>query len=99
MRFSTSQTPSAQQPEGTPPIIKPTTLHVLMAFDRNDEGDLVPALEPMQMPSAHSAVMRAKLLQHQYAGVLAWSRAARPDQGEYGEPEELYRHGDVPDME
>lgn len=34
-----------------------------------------------------------------YAGVIAWSREAKPDVGEYGEPTVLFQHGEVPDME
>lgn len=34
-----------------------------------------------------------------YAGVIAWSRPAKPDVGEFGEPTVLYQSGDVPDLE
>lgn len=88
-----------QQSTGTAPVIKSTTLHVLMAFDRDDEGELRPAFEAMQMPSEHAAIMRAKLISSRHAGVIAWSRPAKPDDGEFGEPKELYRAGDVPDLE
>jgi hypothetical protein len=31
--------------------------------------------------------------------VIAWSREANPDIGEYGPPTILFQHGDVPEME
>lgn len=31
-------------------------------------------------------------------GVIAWSREAQPDVGEYGPPTTLFVSGDVPDM-
>ena len=34
-----------------------------------------------------------------YAGIFAWSRSADPSIGEYGPPDEIFRWGDVPDME
>ena len=46
-----------------------------------------------------SAVRTAKALVTKHAGVIAWSRDANLDLGDYGEPVELYRHGEVPDME
>lgn len=91
--------PRFQQSTGTAPVIKSTTLHVLMAFDRDDAGELRPAFEAMQMPSEHAAIMRAKLISSRHAGVIAWSRSAKPDEGEFGKPKELYRAGDVPNLE
>jgi hypothetical protein len=38
-------------------------------------------------------------LSGKHAGVIAWSRTAQPDIGEYGDPVELARYGEVPDME
>lgn len=49
--------------------------------------------------SEDRAVRQAKLLAVQHAGVIAWSREANVDVGEYGEPTTLFQHGDVPDME
>lgn len=88
-----------EKSSGQPPIQKSTTLIVLAAFDRDDEGELRPAFEPQQMPSEHAAVSRAKLMSRSYAGVIAWKRPAKPDEGEFGEPEVLYTAGEVPDME
>lgn len=88
-----------QQSTGQPPVQKSTTLIVLAAFERNEEGELRPAFEAQQMPSEHAAVQRAKLMSRAYVGVIAWKRPARPDEGEFGEPEILWQHGDVPDLE
>lgn len=74
-------------------------LIVLAAFNRNEDGDLIPAFQPKEFQSEQSAINKAKLLAHDCAGVVAWSRDADPKLGEYGAPEELFRAGDVPDME
>lgn len=87
------------QSTGTTPQLKPTTLFVLAAFDRGEDGELRPAFEAQQMPSESAAVARAKLMAQSYAGVIAWSRHAKPDEGEFGEPVVLWQHGDVPEME
>jgi hypothetical protein len=84
-----------QQSTGQAPVVKSTTLIVFMAFERGEDGELRPAFEAQQMPSEHAAVARAKLMSRSYAGVIAWRRPARPDAGEFGEPEILYRAGDV----
>ena len=77
----------------------PTTLVVLMAFDRDDEGNLQPAFEAREMPDERRAITAARLLSHQHAGVIAWKRAANPSMGEFGPPEILFTDGDVPDMD
>lgn len=77
----------------------PTHLIVLMAFDRDDEGNLHPAFEPREFQSKERAISEARKIARDHAGVIAWAREARPDIGEYGEPEELIRAGEVPDME
>lgn len=84
---------------GEVPLIKPTTLIVLAAFERGENGDLFPAFEAQQMPSEHAAISRAKLMSRSYAGVITWKRPAKPDEGEFGDPEVLWQHGDVPTME
>jgi hypothetical protein len=91
--------PKFQQSTGTAPVLKPTTLIVLMAFERGEDGELRPAFEAQQMPSEHAAVSRAKLMSRSYVGVIAWKRPAKPDEGEFGEPEVLWQNGDVPDLE
>jgi hypothetical protein len=90
---------AVQQSTGQPTVAKSTTLIVLVAFERGEDGELRPAFEAQQMPSEHAAVQRAKLMSRAYAGVIAWKRPARPDESEFGEPEVLFQAGDVPDME
>lgn len=78
---------------------KPSKLVVLAAFDYDEEGMLQPAFEALQMPSEASAINRAKLITFQHAGVIAWSRDAAPEVGEYGPPVVLYQRGDLPELE
>jgi len=77
---------------------KPVKLIVVMAWDANEDGDLVPAYEQEQH-SEERAIRTAKALAAQHTAVIAWVRDAFPQIGEYGEPTELFRHGPVPDME
>lgn len=77
----------------------PKALIVMWAFDKNDEGDIVPAFDPREMPDERRAVAAAKLAAATHAASIAWKRMARPDRGEFGEPEILYRHGPVPDLD
>jgi hypothetical protein len=88
-----------QQSTGQAPVQKSTTLIVLMAFDRDEEGELRSAFEAQQMPSEHAAISRARLMSRSYAGVIAWKRPAQPDEGDFGDPVVLYQAGDVPEME
>jgi hypothetical protein len=74
-------------------------LVVLMSFDYTEDGELVAVGEPQDLPNEDMALRRAKDLATKHAGVLAWSRTADPVLGEYGEPREIFRAGDVPDME
>jgi hypothetical protein len=53
-------------------------LIVLAAFQRNDEGNLVPAFDPRQIDTEERAKREARLMADQYAGVVAWSREADP---------------------
>ncbi len=41
----------------------------------------------------------AKALVDKHVGVMAWSREANPEVGEYEPPTTLYVSGDVPEME
>lgn len=75
-------------------------LIVLMAFDRDPEtGEVRPAFEPRECQSEDQAIYRAKLASTQHDAVIAWAREASPDVGDYGEPVELFRSGEVPDMD
>ncbi len=81
------------------PEQKKPKLIVVAAFNRNDDGDLLPAFDPRQMQSEDAAKRLAKMIESEHAGVIAWSREADPAVGEYGEPTILYQAGQVPDME
>ena len=81
------------------PELKPSALIVLLAFDRDEEGELRDAFEPREMPSEDRAIRAARGIAPDHAGVIAWSRSARPDTGDFGEPKVLFRAGDVPDMD
>lgn len=74
-------------------------LIVLIAFDENDEGDLMPAFEPKQIETEERAIREARALSNRHASVIAWSREADPALGEYGPPVELFKHGKLPDLE
>ena len=88
---------TAQQPGES----KLKTLVVLSAFVRDEEGELRPAFEPRELPSADKAKMDARRMAAQgtYAGVISWSRTADLVNGEFGDPVVLFQHGEVPDME
>ncbi|WP_043620435.1 hypothetical protein [Ensifer sp. ZNC0028] len=74
-------------------------LIVLMAFDENGDGELIPAFEPKQIETEERAVREARALATQHAGVIAWARDADPAVGDYGPPVELFKHGKIPDLE
>ena len=61
-------------------------LIVLAAFQKNDDGELVPAFDPRQVDTEDRAKRDARLMADQYVGVVAWSREADPAIGEYGPP-------------
>ena len=79
---------------GQLPIATPTRLIVLMAFDRDDEGNLHPAFEAREMPDEARAKRTAHGLKNAHAGVIAWSRQANPALGEFGAPEVLAVYGE-----
>lgn len=74
-------------------------LIVLAAFQKNDEGELVPAFDPRQVDAEERARRHARLMADQYAGVVAWSREADPSVGEYGPPVVIFQTGEVPELE
>lgn len=77
----------------------PAKLIVVMAFQDDGEGGMRPAFEPREFQSEQRAKIEAGSLVNAYPAVIAWSREARPDVGEYGEPEILFSFGPVPDMD
>lgn len=81
------------------PQQKTPKLIVVVAFDRDEDGELQPVFGPAEQQSEERAVRTARTLADKHAGVIAWSREANPAIGEYGEPTVLFQAGDVPDME
>jgi hypothetical protein len=77
----------------------PPHLIVVLAFDADGEGGLRPAFEAAQFDSEARAERFARSLVGMHEGIVAWSREAHPDVGEYGEPKILFQHGNVPDMD
>jgi hypothetical protein len=74
-------------------------LIVVMAFDRDEEGELQTVFGPADQQSEERAVRVAKGLADKHAGVIAWSRVADVVLGDYSEPTVLFKAGAVPDME
>jgi hypothetical protein len=77
----------------------PSRLIVLWAFDKGEDGELVPAWDAREMPDERRAILAAKGLAHRHAGVIAWVREANLGEGEYGPSEVLYQHGTIPDLD
>jgi hypothetical protein len=80
-------------------MANPARLIVVVAFSRADNGELVPAYDPMQFDTTEEAVRVARYLAAKCAGVLAWSRDGQPEIGAYGLPTVLFQSGEVPEME
>lgn len=77
----------------------PQMLIVLLAFDKGEDGELMPAFEPREMRDEGTAIRAAKEMAHRHVGVITWSRTADLVNGEFGEPVVLFQHGDVPELE
>src|SRR3569833_196612 len=77
----------------------PSTLIVMWAFDKGEDGEIVPAFDPREMPDERRAIAAAKVAAATHVAAIAWKRAVRPDRGEFGEPEILFQHGPVPDLD
>lgn len=84
---------------GVLPRQRKTKLVVLAAFDKGEDGELVPAFEPREVASEEKAMREARSLAERHVGVITWSRSADAKLGEYGEPVLLYQFGDVPDLD
>jgi len=74
-------------------------LIVVAAFDKNDDGEFVPAFDPMSFETEGRAMKAATSLEGKHSGIVAWSREADPDIGEYGPPAIIFQFGEIPDME
>ena len=84
---------------GQAPERKLKTLVMLMAFLRNDQGNLQPAFEPREVVSEDKAIDARRMAAFEtYAGVTTRSRTADLINGEFGEPVVLFAHGDVLEM-
>jgi hypothetical protein len=70
------------------------TYYVSIAFDRDEQGDLV-ALEPQESHSSSAAIARARSLAKSKAGAMAFSRTGDPNIGEFADAVVLFREGDV----
>lgn len=78
----------------------PTKLIVVLVYDADPETGLPFAVgEPIQCDNSEKAIRIARGLAEKHAGVIAWSRAALPDLGEYGEPEILFQAGEIGNLE
>lgn len=70
------------------------TYHVVIPFDRDDEGNLVPG-EAKEAPNSDAAKRRAGALAEKHAGALAFKRTGDPDTGDFGEGEVIAVFGAV----
>ena len=74
-------------------------LIVVVAFDRDEEGELQPIYGPTEQQSEERAIRTAKALAGKQAGAIAWSQEVNPALEKYGEPVTLFLAGEVPDMD
>ena len=70
------------------------TYHVVVAFDRNEEGDLKPG-EAQEVMSSIVAERRARALALEHVGALAFSRTGNPATGEFEDAVILAQFGEV----
>ena len=70
------------------------TYHVVVAFDRDVEGDLQPD-EAQEVMSSLVAERRARALALEHAGALAFSRTGNPATGEFQDGVILAQFGEV----
>ncbi len=70
------------------------TYHVVVPFDRNEDGELVPG-EAAEAPSADAARRRAQALVGKHAGAVAFSRTGDPGTGVFEEGEVIAEFGEV----
>jgi hypothetical protein len=70
------------------------TYHVVVAFDRDEEGELKPR-EARKVMSPIVAERRARTLALEHSGALAFSRTGNPATGEFRDAVILARFGEV----
>ena len=98
-RLATAPSPMASTGLLPEPKDPPKSLIVVWAFDKGEDGEMVPAFDPREMPDERRAIAAAKAAAATHGAATAWKRAVRPDRGEFGEPEILFQHGPVPDLD
>lgn len=81
------------------PQRKMPKLIVVMAFDKDEDDNLYTVFGPADQQTEQRAITLARSLADKHVGVIAWSRDANPDLGEYGPPTTLFSSGEVPDLE
>ena len=72
----------------------PVTYYVIIAFDRDAEGDLKPG-EAREVMSPIVAERRARALALEHPGAVAFSRTGDPATGEFQDAVILARFGEV----
>jgi hypothetical protein len=72
----------------------PVTYHVVVVFDRDEEGGLKPG-EAQEATNSAAATRRARALSGQHAGAVAFTRTGDPATGEFQDGAVLAQFGDV----
>ncbi len=70
------------------------TYHVVVPFDRNQEGELVPG-EAKEAPNGDIARRRAHMLSTTHAGAIAFSRTGNMDSGDFDDAVVTAEFGEV----
>lgn len=73
--------------------------YVLLAFDKGEDSELVPAFGPREIRDEASAIRTAREMARRHVGVITWTRTADLVNGVFGEPVVLFQNGDVPELE
>ena len=81
------------------PAAPPQKLIVLLAFDKGEDGELMPAFEAREMRDEADAIRTAKEIARRHVGVITWTRTADLVNGVFGGPVVLFQSGDVPELE
>lgn len=68
--------------------------HVVVAFDRNEEGELEPG-EGIEAPSVEAAKRRALAALPKHAGAVAFTRIGDPATGDFSPAAIIVQAGDV----
>jgi hypothetical protein len=72
----------------------PVTYHVVVVFDRDEEGDLKPG-EAQEATNAAAAERAARGLAEEHAGAVAFSRTGDPATAEFQDGAILAQFGEV----